>query len=88
MVGVEAPETEVDEVSRPDPHRRDQPHLQIRDNIKDRNIRICHPEPGPGARCTIGGGRRLSSARSRPRVRGRMFSSRSLQNNETVTSSA
>ena len=41
-----------------------------------------------GARCTGSGGSRPSSARSRPRVRGRIFTPQNLKINETVASSA
>ena len=44
-----------------------------------------HQDPGQGARCTIDGGNKLFSARSRRRVPGKTFSSQSQ--NEGPTSS-
>ena len=62
-------------VSRPEPDSREvlRQQVQLRDNIEVPNTRISHLGRGQGARCTIAGGSRHFSVRSRRRVPGKTF---------------
>ena len=78
----------VEEARRPEPNRRRAIILGVsaRPRIKAPDTLIT--PHSRGARCTGSGGSRLSSARSRPHVRGRIFTLQNLKTNETVASSA